>query len=152
MHALVDTLARLSNTPLVPDLSPSLCRAVIHLSVDWTLFVTLVVDILSILHSYLTSLDRLSVAVWNTPISFVSYWFKIALEHWSLAKDLLAFLIYRKAENWMAFKFDGLASNWVYLILVEFNFDSVAAQRCDVIDSTMAMYTAIWSGYHSGKP
>ena len=40
----------------------------------------------------------------------------------------------------MAFKFDGLALNWVHLILVEFKFGGVAAQSCDIIKSTMVVY------------
>ena len=31
-------------------------------------------------------------------------------------------------ENLAAVIFDGLVSNWVYLVLVELKFDSVAAQ------------------------
>ena len=45
----------------------------------------------------------------------------------------------------MAFIFDSLASNWVYLILTEFKFGSVAAQSCDAIKSTMAVYAVTWS-------
>ena len=41
-------------------------------------------------------------------------------------------LKHRIARNLAAFKFDGLDSNWVYLILVKFKFDIVAAQICDV--------------------
>ena len=45
----------------------------------------------------------------------------------------------------MAFKFDGLASNWVHLILAEFKFGGVAAQSCDAIKSTIVVYSLLWS-------
>ena len=44
-------------------------------------------------------------------------------------------------EKLAAVIFDGLALNWVYLILAEFNFDSVAAQSFEVIETTLPMYT-----------
>ena len=56
------------------------------------------------------------------------------------------------AGKFAAFKFDGLVSNWVYLILAEFKFDGFAAQSCDVIESAMAVYAAARSSYHSTQP
>ena len=37
-------------------------------------------------------------------------------------------------ENLTALKFEGFASNLVYLILAEFKFDDIAAQSCDIIE------------------
>ena len=48
-------------------------------------------------------------------------------------------LKYRIARNLVTFKFDGLVSNWVYLILAKFTFDSVAAQNLRCLESTMAL-------------
>ena len=45
------------------------------------------------------------------------------------------------SENLVVFIFDDFASNWVYLKLAEFKFDSVAAQSFDVTETTLPMYT-----------
>ena len=45
------------------------------------------------------------------------------------------------SENLAVLIFDDFASNWVYLILVGFIFDSIAAQSFDITETTLPVYT-----------
>ena len=70
----------------------------------------------------------------------------------SLTKSSNLYSILYSQTEMTVFKFDSLASNWIY-ILAEFKFDGVAAQKsCDIFKSVKAMYAVTQFGYDTSQP
>lgn len=83
----------------------------------------------------------------NRPFPFTDKKFKFVqyMPVISVRADTRNTILHSQTEM-TVFKFDSLASNWIY-ILAEFKFDGVAAQKsCDIIKSVKAMYAVTQLG------